>query len=62
MAYQLVLRIPLEVALVSRDKYETQDAAEEYLLSNLPEFPGFEILPEDAVSQLTERKVLFPER
>lgn len=62
MKYFLVLRVPMNVALVSRITFETAEAAEVHRSTNYAAFPAMEILSEDAVDCLTERVVMFPEK
>ena len=52
--YRLVLKLPFNVTLVHRDRFETTDAAQ-VVANELP--GGFKILPEDEVDLTTAQLI-----
>ena len=62
MAYHLVLQIPFGAALVSRETFEDEGSAEQYMDEHYPDFPAMEVLSSEKVEQLDARVVRFPEK
>ncbi len=60
--FHLVIQVPLDVALVSRETFEDIDSAQQYINTHYADFPAIEILSEGEVSKLNARVVRFPEK
>ncbi len=60
--FHLVIQVPLDVALVSRETFEDTDSAQLYIDTHYTDFPAIEILSEEEVAKLTARVVRFPEK
>ncbi len=60
--FHLVIQVPLDVALVSRETFEDVESAQRCIDTQYADFPAMEILSEEEVAKLTERVVRFPEK
>lgn len=61
MTYRLVLPLALDITLVSRDIFDTAEAAAA-AADLLTEYPALEVWDEERTKEISTRKVFFPEK
>ena len=62
--FHLVLRLPLGVALVSRETFEDKEAAEKHWQGTYPDLTALEVCTAEDVAEIAQknRVVEFPEK